>query len=59
MTSDPVVQWVSTGLFALLTVHSLWRLVTVRQVFVAAGYLFHLGMSAVMVAMVWPWWVRP
>ncbi|MDR7385634.1 DUF5134 domain-containing protein [Promicromonospora iranensis] len=58
MTSDPVVQWATTGLFALLTVHSLWRLVTVRQVLVATGYLFHLGMSAVMVAMVWPWWAR-
>jgi hypothetical protein len=58
MTSDPVVQWAATGLFVVLTAHSLWRLVTARGALAATGHLFHLGMSVVMVAMVWPWWAR-
>ncbi|MGI5190915.1 DUF5134 domain-containing protein [Promicromonospora sp. CA-289599] len=45
-------------LFAALGAHSLWRLVTSRQPFAVTGYLCHLGMNLVMVAMVWPWWVR-
>jgi hypothetical protein len=55
---DPAVQWAVAGLFAALGGHSLWRLVTSRRAFAAAGYLLHLGMNAVMVAMVWPWWSR-
>jgi hypothetical protein len=47
-----------TVLFAALGAHSLWRLVTCRQAFAVTGYLCHLGMNLVMVAMVWPWWVR-
>jgi hypothetical protein len=47
-----------TVLFAALGAHSLWRLVTSRQAFAVTGYLCHLGMNLVMVAMVWPWWVR-
>lgn len=58
MTSDPVVQWALTGVFAALSAHSLWRLATARRILVAAGYLFHLGMNLAMVAMVWPWWDR-
>ncbi|MGW2094330.1 DUF5134 domain-containing protein [Promicromonospora sukumoe] len=58
MTSDPVVQWATTALFGALAAHSLWRLATTRQPFDAASHLLHLGMSAVMVAMVWPWWAR-
>ncbi|MFI8524801.1 DUF5134 domain-containing protein [Promicromonospora sukumoe] len=58
MTSDPVVQWATTALFGVLGAHSLWRLATTRQPFDAASHLLHLGMSAVMVAMVWPWWAR-
>jgi hypothetical protein len=56
--SDPAVQWILTVLFAALGAHSLWRLVTSRQAFAVTGYLCHLGMNLVMVAMVWPWWVR-
>lgn len=52
------MQWIVTVLFAALGAHSLWRLVTSRQAYAAAGYLCHLGMNLVMVAMVWPWWVR-
>jgi hypothetical protein len=55
--SDPVVQWAVAGLFAALSAHTFWRLVTARQVFAAVGNLFHLGMNLIMVAMVWPWWV--
>ncbi|MFD7023365.1 DUF5134 domain-containing protein [Promicromonospora sukumoe] len=58
MTSDPVVQWATTALFGALAAHSLWRLSTTRRPFDAASHLLHLGMSAVMVAMVWPWWAR-
>jgi hypothetical protein len=58
VSSDPVVQWIVTALFAALGAHSLWRLVASRQAFAVAGYLCHLGMNLVMVAMVWPWWVR-
>jgi hypothetical protein len=58
MTSDPVVQWAVTGTFAVLSAHSLWRLTTARHVFVAVGYLLHLGMSLDMIAMAWPWWAR-
>jgi hypothetical protein len=53
-----VVQWATTALFGALAAHSLWRLSTTRQPFDAASHLLHLGMSAVMVAMVWPWWAR-
>lgn len=56
--SDPAVQWATTALFGLLSVHSLWRLATARHVFSAVGHLLHLGMNLVMVAMVWPWWIR-
>jgi hypothetical protein len=52
------VQWILTALFAALGAHSLWRLVTSRQAFAVTGYLCHLGMNLVMVAMVWPWWAR-
>ncbi|WP_419702654.1 DUF5134 domain-containing protein [Promicromonospora sp. NFX87] len=52
------MQWIVTVSFAALAAHSLWRLVTSRQVFAVTGYLCHLGMNLVMVAMVWPWWVR-
>jgi hypothetical protein len=52
------VQWIVTVLFAALGAHSLWRLVTSRQAFAVTGYLCHLGMNLVMIAMVWPWWVR-
>lgn len=52
------MQWIVTALFAALGAHSVWRLVTSRQAYAAAGYLCHLGMNLVMVAMVWPWWVR-
>ncbi len=58
MTSDPVVQWAMAGVFAALSAHTLWRLVTARRLFAGLGYLFHLGMNLAMVAMVWPWWVR-
>jgi hypothetical protein len=58
VSSDPVVQWIVTVLFAALGAHSVWRLVTSRQAYAAAGYLCHLGMNLVMAAMVWPWWVR-
>lgn len=58
MTSDPVVQWALTGVFAALSGYSLWRLVTARQILVVVGHLFHLGMNLVMVAMAWPWWDR-
>ncbi|MFD6138762.1 DUF5134 domain-containing protein [Promicromonospora sp. NPDC060271] len=47
-----------TVLFAALGAHSLWRVVTARQAFAVTGHLCHLGMNLVMVAMVWPWWVR-
>jgi hypothetical protein len=47
-----------TVLFAALGAHSLWRVVTSRQAFAVTGYLCHLGMNLVMVAMVWPWWAR-
>ena len=52
------MQWATTALFGALAAHSLWRLATTRQPFDAASHLLHLGMSAVMVAMVWPWWAR-
>lgn len=52
------MQWIVTVLFAALGAHSLWRLATSRQAFAVTGYLCHLGMNLVMVAMVWPWWVR-
>lgn len=52
------MQWIVTVLFAALGAHSLWRVVTSRQAFAVTGYLCHLGMNLVMVAMVWPWWVR-
>jgi hypothetical protein len=58
VTSDPVVQWALTGVFAALSGHSLWRLVAARQILVAMGHLFHLGMNLTMVVMVWPWWDR-
>ncbi len=50
------MQWAATALFGGLAAHSLWRLATTRQPFDAVSHLLHLGMSAVMVAMVWPWW---
>ncbi|GAA4724886.1 hypothetical protein APR04_005667 [Promicromonospora umidemergens] len=56
MTSDAAVQWAMTTLFGLLSAHSLWCLATARRIFSAVGYLLHLGMNAIMVAMVWPWW---
>ncbi|MFI2362953.1 DUF5134 domain-containing protein [Promicromonospora sp. NPDC019610] len=58
MTSDPVVQWAATALFAVLSAWSLARLTATRRPLLAAGHLFHLGMGLAMVAMVWPWWVR-
>lgn len=56
MTSDPVVPWLVTAVFAALSAHSLWRLVTARRMLAAVGYLLHLAMNLVMVAMAWPWW---
>lgn len=58
MSSDPAAQWAFAVLFAALAAHSLWRLVTDRGPFATVGYLLHLGMNLVMVAMVWPWWTR-
>lgn len=52
------MQWIVTVLFAALAAHSLWRLVTARQALAVTGHLCHLGMNLVMVAMLWPWWVR-
>lgn len=50
------MQWATTALFGALGAHSLWRLATTRRPFDVASHLLHLGMSAVMVAMAWPWW---
>ncbi|MFI9489359.1 DUF5134 domain-containing protein [Promicromonospora sp. NPDC052451] len=57
MTAEPVAQWAMTAVFGGLGVRSLWWLAAARLPLAVAEHLLHLGMSLVMVAMMWPWWV--
>jgi len=52
-----VLPWVFTALFGALAIYSLLRAATdLSRPILAVGHLFHVAMSADMVAMSWPWW---
>jgi len=52
-----VLPWAFTIVFSALTIHALVRIVTERHMPIAVvGHVFHVAMSAAMVAMAWPWW---
>ena len=52
-----MLPWVFTVLFAALAIYSLLRVVTdFSRPLLAVGHVFHVAMSADMVAMSWPWW---
>lgn len=54
---EPLAQWAFTAVFGVLAVYLVGRLVTEwRKPLQVVMHLFHLVMSVVMVAMVWPWW---
>lgn len=52
-----MLPWVFTALFSALAIFSLLRVVTdFSRPLLAVGHVFHVAMSADMVAMSWPWW---
>lgn len=54
---EPLVQWAFTVVFAALACYLVGRVVAERrEPLQVVMHLFHLAMSLVMVAMVWPWW---